>query len=559
MNDEQKAFINDLLKEEASATQGATQGATLPGTVSHGKDQDMIHELMEKIFKSKPNSNRETILPIVTDLVAGSFESYNRWISNPTNRGQAKKNTYAKRLVNEVQQMIQDKHLFNEDTFTVGAVIDSSTETEPEPVMETPPKKRLFRALRKIGKRKHKEDEKTPLIKSKIEENINDLMMSDPGSDLNDLHVSDLDQDLHVSDLDQTTEEERPAGRQDDPAAEDINQKKEAYDKLADVREMMKKNYKTYYSHVSRANKRLIDEMQEALSKNEQIAPEVLESTMQMYKRGLELNQEEVERGKKKTDEELKQEKLKHFNHFMRLFEAMFNKRMELALTEDASEPKFKQQLRKQVDWLIGLARQFAGSDDQYQEKRKQIIQMVNDRYFSGNSEHKFKLYPTARGFRMIDTEASKLKRRVEKGYMNQNAPNKDVFFTYRMEDIYSIIEDYFNIKLSVPIKESIESIVRSNVDEYMKNASESGQVATATIAHGAELPGTVSHGRDVVTLIEQYINNKRNIHIKIPFRFRMESRSSLNELINREIRRYRNDSKQSSKSILSFINNFRS
>ena len=269
---------------------------------------------------------------------------------------------------------------------------------------------------------------------------------------------------------------------------------------------------------------------------------------MQMYKRGLELNQEEVERGKKKTEEELKEEKLKHFDHFMKLFEAMFNKRMELALTK-GDEPKFKQQLRKQVDWLIGLARQFAGSNEQYEEKRKQIIQMVNDRYFNGNSEHKFKLYPTARGFRMIDTEASKLKRRVEKGYMNQNAPNKDVFFTYRMEDIYSIIEDYFNIKLSVPIKESIESIVRSNVDEYMKNASESGQVATATIAHG----------RDVVTLIEQYINNKRNIHIKIPFRFRMESRSSLNELINREIRRYRNDSKQSSKSILSFINNFRS
>lgn len=310
----------------------------------------------------------------------------------------------------------------------------------------------------------------------------------------------------------------------------------------------MKKNYKTYYSQVDRSNKKLIDEMQDALAKNEQIAPEVLESTMQMYKRGLELNQEEVERGKKKTDEELKEEKLKHFNHFMRLFEAMFNKRMELALTK-GDEPKFKQQLRKQVDWLIGLAKMFAGSDDQYEEKRKQIIQMVNDRYFSGNSEHKFKLYPTTRGFRMIDTEASKQKRRAEKGYMNQNAPNKDVFFTYRMEDIYSIIEDYFNIKLSVPIRESIESIVRSNVDDYMKNASESGQVATATIAHGA----------DVITLIEQYINSKRNIHIKVPFRFKLESRSSLNELINREIRRYRNDSKQSSKSILSFINSFRS
>ena len=534
MNDEQKAFINDLLKEEADA--------------SHGKDQDMIHELMERIFKSKPNSNRETILPIVTDLVAGSFESYNRWISNPTNRGQAKKNTYAKRLVNEVQQMIQDKHLFNEDTFTVGAVIDSEPVVlpdinKPTPPTDTPPKKRLFRALRKIAKKESEEkDEATPA---------------------DALHVSDLDQDLHVSDLENgdgdtsTSEPEEnksetrsggPLNDPNDPATEDINQKKEAYDKLADVRDMMKKNYETYYSHVSRANKRLIDEMQEALSKNDQIAPDVLESTMQMYKRGLELNQEEVERGKKKTEEELKEEKLKHFDHFMKLFEAMFNKRMELALTK-GDEPKFKQQLRKQVEWLIGLARQFAGSDDQYQEKRKEIIQMVNDRYFSGNSEHKFKLYPTARGFRMIDTEASKLKRRVEKGYMNQNAPNKDVFFTYRMEDIYSIIEDYFNIKLSVPIKESIESIVRSNVDEYMKNASETGQVATATIAHG----------RDVVTLIEQYINNKRNIHIKIPFRFRMESRSSLNELINREIRRYRNDSKQSSKSILSFINNFRS
>ena len=541
MNDEQKAFINDLLKDNTSA-----HGAPLPGTVSHGKE-DLIHELMERIFNGKPNPNRETVLPIITDLVDGSFDSYNRWISNPTVRGQAKRETYAKRLVNEVEQMIKDKHLFNEDTFTVGALVNSEPVMLPEinkptPPSDTPPKKRLFRRLRDINKKEsdnEQNQEHEALHKSDLD---------------TELHKSDLENTSDETDLDQTTEEEHPDDQidnKDDPAAEDIKQKKEVYDTLAKVREMMEKNYKTYYSQISRSNKKLIDEMREALEKNEQIVPEVFEATMQMYKRGLELNREEVDKFINKTDEDLKEEKIKHFNHFMKLFEAMFNKRMELALTR-GDEPNFKQHLRKQVNWFIEMAKRFAGSDEQFKEKRKEIIQMVNDRYFGGNSEHKFKIYPTAKGFRMVDTEAPKQKRRVEKGYMNQNAPNKDVFFTYRMEDIYNIIEDYFNIKLSVPIKESIESIVRSNVDDYMKNASESGQVTTAPIAHGKDT-------RDVVTLIEQYINSKRNIHIKVPFRFKLESRSSLNELINREIRRYRNDSKQSSKSILSFIDSFRS
>ena len=139
---------------------------------------------------------------------------------------------------------------------------------------------------------------------------------------------------------------------------------------------------------------------------------------------------------------------------------------------------------------------------------------------------------------------------------MNQNTPNKDVFFKYSMKDVYDIIEEYLSIKLSVHSKSLIESIVSSSVDRYVKNAEKLGQVSYVTVAHGLR-SGSKAKG-DVIKLIEKYINSKRNIHIKMKFVFDSDSRSKLMEIISGEISINQNDYGQKSKNIMSFIDHLK-
>ena len=120
------------------------------------------------------------------------------------------------------------------------------------------------------------------------------------------------------------------------------------------------------------------------------------------------------------------------------------------------------------------------------------------------------------------------------------------------MRDIYSIIEEYLEIKLSVHAKSLIESIVNTSVDRYVKTANRTGQIAYHTISHGIS-SGT---NEDVIKLIEKYINSKRNIHIKMKFEFDSDARSKLMEVIQKEVSRNSNDYKQKSKNIISFIDN---
>ena len=79
MNDEQKAFIDELL-----------------GNVSHGApDKEIrVRQFMQRVFGDRDNRKREVIRPIVQDLIDGNYESYNRWISQPRNKGQAKVTGY---------------------------------------------------------------------------------------------------------------------------------------------------------------------------------------------------------------------------------------------------------------------------------------------------------------------------------------------------------------------------------------------------------------------------------------------------------------------------------
>ena len=627
MNDEQKAFIDELL------------GAQSAVNVSHGMDDKEIRvrQFMQRVFGDKDNRNREVIRPIVQDLIDGNYESYNRWISQPRNKGQAKRDTYARRFVYEVQslvrglyeftddpddpkcfmvgeskvksldkdsdkddekdrianaiyqrvyggitdwndnssmrntirrildgdfssynawvsdppthrdimdggshkklvdivrEIVKGKYEFNEDTLKVGGKL--SEINKPIPPSGTPPKKRLFRALREI---KRKEDEAK-------------------------------DAELHMSDLDVSNDDN------DDDKQDEANHIVDEHIKKQEDDEELKRTLIEEYNKTKAEYDELMDELEEMSKKKDMYDPE-LERMNQLRKRVNRMEEEPFvtdEKKDKKTQELF-------FNHHMNLFQHMFYRKMALALsrrhdrfvrdesnvhefktadgktiTRSNPHDKFRNLIHQEIQWLIDRAKQFARSDKQFLQKKREIIDMVNEKYFGENNEYGLRVKDvknknsSIKAFRVDYADVAKQKTRVEKGYMNQNAPNKDVFFTYRMDDIYSIIEDYYRIKLSVPIKSSIESIVKSNIDEYSKKAMETGNVTTATIAHG----------RDVIDLIEQYINSRRNIHIKVPFKFKLESRSSLNELIKKDIVRYRNDNGQKSKNVLSFIESFK-
>ena len=194
--------------------------------------------------------------------------------------------------------------------------------------------------------------------------------------------------------------------------------------------------------------------------------------------------------------------------------------------------------------------------ESQFIKLKQEIINKINERYFGDNNEYGFKVYnkkSNKGAIEIKDLEDSKQKRRVKKNYVNQNAPNKFSFFVYNMKDIYSIIEEYFEISLSVHSKTLIESIVRTSVDKYVRIADKSGQISYHTIPHGI-----TEAKEDVVKLIEKYINSKRNIHIKSKFEFDSDSRSKLMEIINKEINRNKNDFKQKSKNIISFIDHLK-
>ena len=215
---------------------------------------------------------------------------------------------------------------------------------------------------------------------------------------------------------------------------------------------------------------------------------------------------------------------------------------------------KFKALLHQKIaDYIEELHFKYGHKPSEFIKLKQEIIDKINERYFGEDNEYGFRVYnkdANNRAFEIKDLEDSKLKRRAEKNYVNQNAPNKYVFFKYSMKDIYDIIEEYFEINLSVHSKSLIESIVSSSVDKYIDNADKLGQISYNTIAHGIK--------NDVIKLIEKYINSKRNIHIKMKFEFDSDSRSKLMEIINREIDRNKNDFKQKSKNILSFIDHLK-
>ena len=227
-------------------------------------------------------------------------------------------------------------------------------------------------------------------------------------------------------------------------------------------------------------------------------------------------------------------------------------KRMSGHIDEiDKPSKKLKTLVHQQIAKHIEMLKSKYFNRDEFAKHKQEIIDKINDRYFGENNIYGFKVYNKDRyskSFEIKSLKDGKNKYRAKKNYVNQNAPNKYSFFVYNMRDIYSIIEEYLEIKLSVHAKSLIESIVNTSVDRYVKHANRTGQIAYHTISHGKN--------EDVIKLIEKYINSKRNIHIKMKFEFDSDARSKLMEVIQKEVSRNSNDYKQKSKNIISFIDN---
>ena len=196
---------------------------------------------------------------------------------------------------------------------------------------------------------------------------------------------------------------------------------------------------------------------------------------------------------------------------------------------------------------------------DQYKEMKKRILKDIDQAYFR-REDFGIHVYdrPGERNFDVRGTGNKKNKNRVDKGYVNQNAPNKDVFFPYNMSDVYGIVEDFisededYSFKLSVHAKSQIESIVAAAVKRFINDADDKGMIARHAISHGKD---TLNKA---VKLIEKYINSRKNLHIKSKFEFTADERSKISEILSREMNSYShglasfyNDRKQSSRAIL--------
>lgn len=203
-------------------------------------------------------------------------------------------------------------------------------------------------------------------------------------------------------------------------------------------------------------------------------------------------------------------------------------------------------------------------TSEEFQHEKQKIVDKLNADFFGKDNEYGIKLATgnmNSTSVKFYDSEGKKLELRAEKGYVNQNAPNKDTFFQYNMGDIYDIIEEYisdddkFKFKLSEHAKGQIESIVNSSIEQYKKKADAAGMVSHNVVRHGK----TEEH---MIKLIEKYINSRKNIHIKAKFEFPTDARTKIIEIVQREEERYNNkledmkhQDKLKSKNVMAKIN----
>ena len=521
MNEEQKEFINKLLKDSNTNTNTNTNHGLIVNDIDMGKRaqitiketnlKDLDYKTIVHDYISPSNSKtKNKVLDILLDIKENNdFTQYNNWVKENEKRGSFNKPhnpNYTNRLVDVVRWIINYNDL---NKIMTGCIVSDKIVLKEKPLTT--------------------DDLKT----TKNEDNSSTIDEASPAkadkSSKNDEKSFKPDEEILIENEEKSTEPEEEKSSKNEENLEELDDKKLINNEAsATERQQAKPGPDKSEETVPEASTPIfiphdLPNKEQELFKNIELALS--------YKNNKEYQDNNVLEFKgvngKKYEPEKPSEKLKALVH---------------------------QQIAKYMEYL--KSKEISLSIDEFRKLKQEIIDKINERYFGDNNEYGFKVYnkkTNSKSFELKDLEDSKQKRRVKKNYVNQNAPNKFSFFVYNMKDIYSIIEEYFEISLSIHSKTLIESIVRTSVDKYVRIADKSGQISYHTIPHGI-----TEAKEDVVKLIEKYINSKRNIHIKSKFEFDSDSRSKLMEIINKEISRNKNDFKQKSKNIISFIDHLK-
>ena len=539
MNEEQKEFINELLKD-SNQEHGLRLGNKPDKTIMINGENKTLDDLI-KIVKSNSKLKKENvklISEILKEIVNDDrYDKYNMWIKIRGVKSNVDKPTdnYAKRLVSLIKDLTKDDETksFNEDDYKVLYVFRQDKfgdkyRTEKSSNIDLNEDNQYMDEtndinLNEIDEKSTKSNDEKSIKNDQI--SPNELSINETSS--TEIEISEKSAKVEDNSI-KSNEEKSTKNNKDKASADEVSIDKSV---KSEVKENLNNSVPIIKTKANNNNKDLIPK-----------SPIVNKSDFSLDDKEKQLFKNIELALSYKNNKEYQDNNVLEFKH----------KNGKIYEYEKPSE-KLKALVHQQIADYIKYLKKIQNKDE-FRKLKQEIINKINERYFGDNNEYGFKVYnkkSNTGAIEMKDLEDPKLKRRVKKNYVNQNAPNKFSFFVYNMKDIYSIIEEYFEISLSVHSKTLIESIIRTSVDKYVRIANKSGQISYHTISHGI-------NSEDIIKLIEKYINSKRNIHIKMKFEFDSDSRSKLMEIINKEINRNKNDFKQKSKNIISFIDHLK-
>ena len=519
MNEEQKEFINKLLKDANAGASlhglivnGINMGEIAQKTIKETNLKDLDYKAIVHDYISPSNSKtKNKILDMLLDIKENNdFTQYNNWVKENEKRGSFNKPhnpNYTNRLVDVVRWIINYNDL---NKIMAGCIVSDKIVLKEKPLTT--------------------DDLKT-------------IKNEDKSSTIDEDKSSENNEKSFKPDEEILIENEEKSSTIDDQKSLKLPKLKNTKKKDSDKEETISiSKIDTIPETETEAKSTPAETATVQESETVPLSPVVEDSSLEGKEKQLFKNIELAL--SYKNNKEYQDNNVLEFKH----------KNGKIYEPEKPSE-KLKALVHQQIaDYIKELHNKYGYNLSEFIKLKQEIIDKINERYFGDNNEYGFRVYnkkSNTASIEIKDLKDSKQKRRVKKNYVNQNAPNKFSFFVYNMKDIYSIIEEYFEISLSVHSKTLIESIIRTSVDKYVRIANKSGQISYHTISHGFI-------NEDIIKLIEKYINSKRNIHIKSKFEFDSDSRSKLMEIINKEINRNKNDFKQKSKNIISFIDHLK-
>ena len=537
MNEEQKAFVNELLKKDSI---GASANAStkrvyqnVPTDLTYNGKPVSFMDLYEYIRPSTDRAKNWTKLILLEILGGRKYDAFNRW----TGEVSIRRNTYIPRLYEVVKKLVEENEphrRYNEENRHIEEIPLTIDDLETTKNEEKPSTTDGIKTSVNEEKSFRPDEASTQLRSVPIEAVARDLSTEEI--------LIENEEKSSTIDGDKTSENEEKSSITDGesinstPASTQLRSSIEAVarDLSTVLKNKDKKGEKKKPTYPIKAFNDNYDEASVARDLSTEEGP----NEDQLFKNiELALSYKDNPEYMDKT-----------------VFEYMGQNGRVYPISKPSD--KLRRLVHQQIaEYMKALHKAYGSNISEYITRKKEIIDKINKRYFRDNNNNEFGwvVYgddENNRNFEIKDLKSGKLNRRAYKRYLNQDAPNKFTFFVYNMKDIYSIIEEYYEINLSVNSKHLIESIVHTSVDNYIKRAKTSGQIAYHTISHGTN--------EDVIKLIEKYINSKRNIHIKMKFEFDSDARSKLMEVIQKEVSRNSNDYKQKSKNIMSYINSLK-